>query len=601
MTLAKHWNYNKDEDIVVTQLRGLVSSNPYVNLIPSEKVIYNPHSDTSKKITVISGGGAGHEPLHGGFVGENLLDAAVSGAIFASPSTKQIMAAIKTKSNKEKGTIIVIKNYTGDILHFGLVAERAKSEGYDVEMVVVSDDVAVGREQNKMVGRRGLAGTAIIHKILGAATNNRRDESLKTLSQLGHAVNKNLVTLGASLDRTSVPGSSEDDSDEVEFTGHNEAELGLGIHNEPGVKMSPIPNIDELVKKMFYQMLSPEDKDRHYVDFDLNNDDYVLLINNIGGTSSFEMYAITQHVLENLPLKKRPKRVYVSDFVTSFNAPGFSITLLNLSNLEKEDIPFGSKDILEFLDTPTNAPGWKPKVFEEKYWSKQVNDREIESPMKHATITKSDLKIDGSKFESNLVNALKVLLLEEPKITHYDTIVGDGDCGTTLANGANSILKALKENKDFQSNLSDPVASLAYITELVEDSMGGTSGGLYSIFLTALVKQLKELKEISTQTVGEAFYRALHDGLFKYTRARVGGRTLIDTLQPFVDTLYETKGDLSKAIEEATKGCEKTKDLHASFGRASYVNEDEFKVEGGIPDPGAVGVLALIKGFTEKL
>ena len=118
-------------------------------------------------------------------------------------------------------------------------------------MVVVSDDVAVGREQNKMVGRRGLAGTAIIHKILGAATNNRRDESLKTLSQLGHAVNKNLVTLGASLDRTSVPGSSEDDSDEVEFTGHNEAELGLGIHNEPGVKMSPIQILMNWLRKCF--------------------------------------------------------------------------------------------------------------------------------------------------------------------------------------------------------------------------------------------------------------------------------------------------------------------------------------------------------------
>lgn len=600
MTLAKHWNYNKDEDIVVTQLRGLIASNPYINLIPSEKVVYNPHSDTSKKIAIISGGGAGHEPLHGGFVGENLLDAAVSGAIFASPSTKQIMAAIKTKSNKEKGTIIVVKNYTGDVLHFGLAAERAKSEGYDVELVVVSDDVAVGREQNKMVGRRGLAGTAVIHKILGAATNKRRDESLKTLSQLGNSVNKNLVTLAASLDRTSVPGGSED-GDEVEFTGNNEAELGLGIHNEPGVKMSPIPNIDELVKKMFHQLLSSEDKDRHYVDFDLKNDDYVLLINNIGGTSSFELFAITQHVLENLPLKKKPKRVYVSDFVTSFNAPGFSITLLNLSNLEKEDIPFGGKDILEFLDTPTNAPGWKPKVFDEKYWDQLVSNRESESPMKHASITKSDIKVDGSKFESDLVNALKVLLLEEPKITHYDTIVGDGDCGTTLANGANSILKALKENKDFQSNLSDPVATLAYITELVEDSMGGTSGGLYSIFLTALVKQLKELKEINIKTVGDALYHALHDGLFKYTRARVGGRTLVDTLQPFVDTLHETQGNLSKATEAATQGCEKTKNLHASFGRASYVNEDEFKVEGGIPDPGAVGVLALIKGFTEKL
>lgn len=275
MTLAKHWKYGKDEDIVVTQLRGLVASNPYVNLIPSEKVVFNPHSDTSKKITIISGGGAGHEPMHGGFVGENLLDAAVSGSVFASPSTKQIMAAIKTKSNKEKGTIIVIKNYTGDILHFGLVAERAKSEGYKVELVIVSDDVAVGREQNKMVGRRGLAGTAFIHKILGSASATSPDVDLKSLSDLGHAINKNLVTLGASLDRTSVPGKLEE---EIEFTGNDEMELGLGIHNEPGTKIKPIPNIDELIQKMYHQLLSPEDKDRHYVDFDFENDEYVLLL-----------------------------------------------------------------------------------------------------------------------------------------------------------------------------------------------------------------------------------------------------------------------------------------------------------------------------------
>ncbi|KAF6062780.1 Dak1 domain family protein [Candida albicans] len=547
MTLAKHWKYGKDEDIVVTQLRGLVASNPYVNLIPSEKVVFNPHSDTSKKITIISGGGAGHEPMHGGFVGENLLDAAVSGSVFASPSTKQIMAAIKTKSNKEKGTIIVIKNYTGDILHFGLVAERAKSEGYKVELVIVSDDVAVGREQNKMVGRRGLAGTAFIHKIW---------VSLVLL---------NLVTLGASLDRTSVPGKLEE---EIEFTGNDEMELGLGIHNEPGTKIKPIPNIDELIQKMYHQLLSPEDKDRHYVDFDFENDEY------------------------------KPKRVYVSDFVTSFNSPGFSITLLNLSNLKKEDISFTDEDVLKFLDTPTNAPGWKPKIYDSEIWDSQ--NKEIESPMKNETLTSSDLKIDGQKFESQLVNALKVLLDEEPKITRYDTVVGDGDCGQTLADGANSILKALKEDDDFKSNLNDPVYTLGKITEYVEDSMGGTSGGLYSIFLTALVKQLKQTKEISVQSVGDALYHALYDGLFKYTRARVGGRTLIDTLQPFVDALHKT-GDLTKAVEAANKGCEETKNLHASFGRASYVNEEEFKAEGGIPDPGAVGVLALIKGFTEKL
>lgn len=587
MTLAKHWNYSKDEDLVLSTLQGLVSTNPCLRLIPTEKVVFNPSSDTSEKVCLISGGGAGHEPLHAGFVGDNLLDAAVSGAIFASPSTKQIMAAIKTKATKSTGCLVIVKNYTGDILHFGLVVERAKSEGYNVDMLVVADDVAVGRKQNKMVGRRGLAGTAAIHKILGAASSKKTD--LPTLVALGNAINKNLVTLGASLDRTSVPGKTH----EIEFTGDNEVELGLGIHNEPGVKLSPIPNIDDLIKLMFDKLVSPKDEDRYYVDFDLKNDEYVLLINNIGGTSTFELNVIVHHVLKNLPLSKKPTRVLVSDFVTSLNSPGFSITLLNLSNLKKEDIKFSPDDVLEFLDAPTNAPGWKPKTY--KNWN--VEEQFVESPMKESTEITSDLRIDSDFLKKSLVNGLKKVLQEEPKITHYDTVVGDGDCGETLAAGANSILKWLDDVPE--QKLQDPVTCITKITELVEDSMGGTSGGIYSIYLTAFAKHLQKSKDASIESISEALYDALHHGLFKYTNARVGGRTLVDTLQPFVDELRESK-NLTQAVNAAQDGCENTRKLHASFGRASYVDEKDLELEGGIPDPGAVGLLALIQGFTGK-
>jgi dihydroxyacetone kinase len=583
MTLAKHWKYNSNEDIVLTQLKGLVHSNPAVKLIPSEKVVFNPNSETSQKVALISGGGAGHEPLHGGFVGDNLLDAAVSGALFASPSTKQIMAAVKTVSDKESGTLIIVKNYTGDILHFGLVAEKAKSEGYNIEVLAVSDDVAVGREQNKMVGRRGLAGTALVHKILGSAAKSC---DLKKLYTFGQQVVANLVTIGASLDRTSVPGKTG----EVEFCGENEAEVGLGIHNEPGKKIS-IPNIDDLVTDLF-QMLVGKDEDRHYVDFDLENDGYVLLVNNIGGTSSLELFVIAEHVISKLPFAKKPKRILVSDFVTSLNAPGFSITLLRLADFE-----FSTDEVLEFLDTETNAPGWKPKSFSSKQW--ETESEYVESPMKEVTHVSSSLRIDGSTFEKKLVTALETLIEAEPKITHYDTVVGDGDCGETLAQGANAILTALKEDSEFKESLNDPVAALSRITEIVEDNMGGTSGGIYSIYLTALVQNLQKAQDVTVPTLAKAFYSALYDGLFKYTNARTGGRTLVDTLQPFCDELKKS-GNLKLAVETAKNGCNATRDLQAKFGRASYVDEEEFKSEeGGIPDPGAVGLLALIEGFTK--
>lgn len=165
---------------------------------------------------------------------------------------------------------------------------------------------------------------------------------METVANLGHAVNDNLVTLAASLDRTSVPGKAEQD---IEFNASDEVELGLGIHNEPGTKIKPIPKLDDLIKDMLHKLLSPEDKDRHYVEFD-SDDDFVLLVNNIGGTSSFELYAITEHVLQNIPLKKKPKRILVSDFVTSFNSPGFSITLLNLSNIDKKKFTYSAEDVL---------------------------------------------------------------------------------------------------------------------------------------------------------------------------------------------------------------------------------------------------------------
>ncbi|KAK6205420.1 Dak1 domain-containing protein [Scheffersomyces amazonensis] len=588
MTLAKHWKYSDGEDLVLTNLKGLVRANPAINLIASQKVIFNPHSDTSKKVALISGGGAGHEPLHGGFVGDNLLDAAVSGQIFASPSTKQIMSALKVKADKEKGVIIVVKNYTGDIINFGLVSEKAKSEGYNSEMVIVADDVAVPREQNKMVGRRGIAGTAIVHKILGAAVNTSKYD-LKSATELGRDVASNLATIAASLDRTSVPGKTE----EIEFTKSDEAELGLGIHNEPGTRLKPIPNIDELIDDLFYKLVSPEDKERHYVDFNLDTDEYVLLINNIGGTSTFELSVIVEHVVHKLPFTKKPQRILVSDFVTSLNAPGFSITLLNLSNLK-----YDHEEILGYLDAPTNAPGWKPHSYNAKLWAQSTESQYFESDdILTDTKVSSDLKLDAHQFEKALVGGLENLLSQVDKVNHYDTIVGDGDCGETLEAGAKAILGRIKQDNSF---LKDPVEALSIITELVEDNMGGTSGGLYSIYLTALLKNLREVKELTVSTFAQAAHTALYEGLFHYTRARTGGRTLVDVLQPFIDELYKSK-DLSAALTKAHEGRDNTLNLKAKFGRASYVNEEAFQTEGGIPDPGAVGLLAIIEGYINNL
>lgn len=568
MTLNKHWKY-PDGDLVTTNLKGLVRTNPQLRLLEQEKVVYR--ESPKDKVAVILGGGAGHEPLHAGYVGSNLLNAAVLGLIFALPLTRQIMAAITAVASKQAGVVLVVKNYTGDVLHFGLVCERAKAAGYKVDTVIVADDVAVGRDQNAMVGRRGLAGTALIHKVVGGAASQGYD--VDKVAEIGNYVNQRLVTLGALLDRTLVPGRLADD--QVEFCKDDEAELGLGIHNEPGTKI-PIPEIDSLIKDMYTKLTSPDDDQRHYVNFDLANDDYVLLVNNIGGTLTLEMNAITEYAVELSPFKKPPTRVYLADFVTSLNSPGFSITILKLDDRKQE--------ILGFLDLETDAAGWRPKPASGWNSTNQIILEQVEEQ----PLPKLDLRIDATKFRKHLDAALKLVIAAEPKVTHYDTVVGDGDCGETLKLGAEAV-GAVKDYGD------DPVNILVHITERVEDLMGGTSGGLYLIYLTAL---LKSLKGTLHQDVANAMKEALYDGLFKYTRAREGGRTLVDTLQPFVDTFVKT-GDIKQAVEAAEKGCEATKTMTAKFGRALYVDSLEFKAEGGIPDPGAVGLLALIKGFVD--
>ena len=565
-------------------------------------MVYNGNS-SSEKVTVISGGGSGHEPLHLGFVGDGLLDVAVCGNVFASPSVKQIVSGINAKPSK-KGTIIVVKNYTGDILHFGLASERAKAAGLNVELLIVQDDVSVGKTKNGMVGRRGLAGTSLVHKIVGAkSVLDDHAASFEDVLNLGHKVIENLVTIGASLDRVTIPLShatehnDEDSSDEeekIDELSKDEVEIGMGIHNEHGIKrVSPIPTVEDLAESLLAYLLDPNDEDRHYVDFD-SKDDVVLLINNLGATSNLELYAIQSIVVEKLDsiYKIKPVRIYTGSFTTSLDGPGFSITLLNATKA-------GSKEVLRCLDAPTTATAWNSSIATKDWES--VGDHIIkEVPEVHNI--KSNVKINGPLVEKILIKGCEDVLKVEHKITLYDTVAGDGDCGETLAAGANEILNALK---DKTLELSDGVKFFDELGDLVETAMGGTSGGLYSIFISSMGSYLKKIDDKTDGgiDVDKAQFaktvKAGLEGLQKYTRARVGHRTLMDTLIPFVDTFAQT-GDLDKAADAAHEGAESTRKLAAKFGRASYVGEEEFRKfdsEGGLPDPGAIGLDALIHGF----
>lgn len=343
---TKHFVSDVDK-LVVDGLESLTLTNPGVSYYATDKFVAKIGHDGSKNVTVLSGGGAGHEPAHAGFVGDNMLSVAVSGWIFASPSVKQISNAISTVASS-KGVLVIIKNYTGDIFHFSLAAEKARARGTPAHVVVVGDDVAVGRAKSGKVGRRGIAGTVLVHKVAGAVASDP-SKTLDDVAAAAQEVADNMVTVGVALNHVHIPGRA---IEKENILAEDEVEVGLGIHNEAGCqKISPIPELGSLISSLLKQLLDPNDSDRAYVDFS-DAETVTLMVNNLGGLSPLELSAITTEVLKQLDAHtgiSYPVRVAQGTYMTSLDGPGFSITLLK-----------AKKAFLPYLDMPTSAFGWTP-------------------------------------------------------------------------------------------------------------------------------------------------------------------------------------------------------------------------------------------------
>lgn len=359
-------------------LRGVTLTNPSLLFDEKNKIIYrHPSSIASpKNVSVICGGGSGHEPGFSAFVGQGALTACVAGTIFASPSAQQVQACLSQRLPAEtEGVVVVVTNYTGDVLNFGMGIEKARAMGKKIEMVVVADDVGVGRAKGGKVGRRGLSGTALVVKICGALAE--AGASANDCAKVGRLVVDNLVSVGASLSRVHVPGKSlEEAKDEEERLGPGLVEIGMGIHNEPGCEKVKT-DLPGLVKIMLAQLLNQIDKDRAYVKIE-KGDDTVLLINNFGGTSNLELSGAVTEIVNQLDryYGLHPRRIISGTFFGSLNGPGFIISILKLA-----DTGLGSgKSILELLDAPAEATGWSASVrsetWEKKYRQVEAIDEE---------------------------------------------------------------------------------------------------------------------------------------------------------------------------------------------------------------------------------
>ncbi|KAI1485819.1 Dak1 domain-containing protein [Biscogniauxia mediterranea] len=576
---AKHF-INDPTLLVNSALQSLTLTNPSIALDAENKIVYRRPSHEKSQVSIISGGGSGHEPSFGAFVGSGLLSAAVAGTIFASPSAEQIRKAIMSRVDADKGILVTVMNYTGDVLNFGMAVEKAKAAGLNVEMLVVADDVGVGRAKGGKVGRRGIAGTVLVHKIAGALA--AQGATLDQVYKVARLTAENLVSVGASLEHVHVPGRAPADPTAVGSLAPDEVEIGMGIHNEAGSGRAKV-ELPELVKTMLSQLLDKNDPDRAFLN--VNSNEVVLLVNNLGGVSALELGGITTEVVRQLSQWGiQPVRILSGTYMTSLNGLGFSISLLNVVNTD-----IGGPSMIQLLDYPCEATGWSAPISKETWEAKNTNTREHTADSDQ-NIKPSGLKIDTTTFSTSLTAGLQALVAAEPDITRYDTVVGDGDCGIGLKRGAEAVLKHLKAT----TLTGDAVIDVAQIVSVVETAMDGTSGALFAIFLNSVVHALRSLGpgEASSQTWAAALKQGC-EALSRYTPARPGDRTLVDALYPFVDVLGKT-GDIKKAAEASRKAAEGTKGMKASLGRAVYVGGSGFQQ---VPDPGAWGLASFFLGL----
>ncbi|HDC4803167.1 TPA: dihydroxyacetone kinase subunit DhaK [Enterobacter kobei] len=541
--------FNDRKQLVNDAIEGILLSAPHANLVkldidPAIRIVARGDWDKSR-VAVISGGGSGHEPAHAGFVGKGMLTAAVCGDLFASPSVDAVLNAIVAVTG-DRGCLLIIKNYTGDRLNFGLAAEKAKRYGLKVEMVIVADDIAL--PDNKQP--RGIAGTALVHKIAGYAAE--QGKSLSEVRDIAQQACDNLWSLGVAMQTCNLPGS--DDEEGRIKQGH--VELGLGIHGEPGASVVDTQNSKAIIDTLVTPLKAQAGEGR-----------FAVLINNLGGVSALEMALLTKELAHSTLKESIAYLIGPAPLVSALDMKGFSLTLLKLNDLFE-------KALHEEVETL----GWqKPVAFAplRTVAHSAIHDRVEYTPSENPQVEKSVSSVASTQIQlENRLNAL-------------DAKVGDGDTGSTFAQGARDIAQRLEEHA---LPLDDVSKLLLLVGERLATVMGGSSGVLMSIFFTAAGQKLHD---------GKSFPDALLSGLAQmkqYGGADLGDRTLIDALQPALEALQ--KNDLQAAAQAAQQGAEATAKMEkAGAGRSSYVNKENLD---GVMDPGAVAVAEVFNVLAQR-
>ncbi len=554
---------NDPSTVVREMLEGAVALSPAAILLADENVVIRSDlpEPAKRKVAVLSGGGSGHEPAHAGYVGSGMLTAAVAGDVFTSPSTDAVLAGIRAASGPA-GALLIVKNYTGDRLNFGLAAELARAEGIPVEIVVVADDVAL-RETVPADRRRGIAGTVLVHKLAGAAAE--QGLPLEDVARIARSASEQLSSMGISLGSCTLPAVGKPGFS----LGEQEIEVGLGIHGEQGVRRMPIAPVDQLVS-IVLETIEADGKLK-------KGDRVALLINGLGATPPMELSIVARSALAALESKGvAVERAWAGTLLSALDMPGFSLSILHV------DIRS-----LELIDAPTKADAW-PRGGVVNRNRELPSSRAAENPAETRAITAS-----GRQLQKAAHNVANALIAAEAHLTELDSITGDGDLGASMTRGAEAVL-ALPDTA-----FADVAGGLMAMGDAVRRAIAGSSGPFYATALMRASRQLAGIEAPTSVEMAEAFSAAVQ-AVSDLGGAKAGDRTMIDALRPAVDAFIANLGKgqathqaWQEAIAAGIAGAEATKAMWPRLGRASYLGDRAI----GHPDGGAVAVTVWLKAI----
>lgn len=580
---------NRPENVVKEMCHGMELAHPDLKWNRTYKIL-SRKTLNADKVSLISGGGSGHEPAHAGFVGTGMLDAAVCGDVFASPSQVQVYQAIReTRSNK--GTLLIIKNYSGDIMNFKNAAYLAQEDGIEVDYVKVDDDIAV-QDSLYTVGHRGVAGTVFVHKIAGAAAERGYD--LPRVKELAQRTVERVKTIGFAETSCTVPAKGTPTFD----LGEHEIEYGVGIHGEPGIRREPMASADTLAHNMVTQLLQALNltSDKHA--------EVAVLVNGLGGTPAQELYILNHSVRTVLAAYPGIKVVYslVGNYMTSIDMAGASVSILHLDE-ELKQLLFDPCDTAALhISGPVEPVAYQPLSIQETETGE--GSFQMVTDPSWAEVTHEQISLRNMIY---LVDAMSECIIQnEVPFCELDSHAGDGDFGMSVAKG----FRCLKNRWESIADAAGSIAEFLHgCSMVIMEHCGGASGPIWGSAFRAAARYCE-----GKDTLTKEEFAQLLDSVVKGIQATgersfgrgavVGDKTLMDAMIPCAQLWKEKAGTeltvkelFEQGAQAAAAGAKYTEEIVARMGRAGTVGERSL----GYPDAGAYALGVIFGELAEKI